>query len=285
MGLLGLDLGRVGRVGLMNQIGGFLGVPPGGWHGQARLFSGDDIRLEALLAQMSRARPADLMAANLKRASRYVQANLLLAMVIAQREASGSLTATGVAPVDTYHEGGLDYLGLLRDQLGLPRSVTGRWARHPSFRNHETDKTVTPAWIPARDQMIAYAAVLSATFAHNFRRSLRAEFGTRAEQAFATGSRAALIVWQAYTFLAPGGNRYRADRPLRVQLGQGFGHRSALGYFAHRADVQKLSPSLDDILSGHSLDHLEWIHSAKTRAAETIFLERLLKRVREMVRG
>jgi hypothetical protein len=41
--------------------------------------------------------------------------------------------------------------------------------------------------------------------------------------------------------------------------------------------------SLDDIVTDHTLDHLEWVRSAKTRAAETLFLERLLKRARELL--
>ena len=285
MGLLAQELGRSDRVVLMNQIGRFLGVPPGGWHRQARLFRGDDLRVGDLLAEMARPRPAQLIAANLKQASRYVQTNLMLAMVTGQREASGSLTATGTRPVDTYHEGGLDHLGLLRHHLGLPRAVTGNWAPQPAFKNPETDTTVTPASIPARDQMIAYAAVLSASFSHNFKRSLNVEFGAHAQRALSTASRGALITWQAYTFLAPGGKPYRADEPLRVQLGKPFGHRSALGFFAHRARVDNRAPTLDDILSDHSLDQLEWIHSAKTRAAETVFLECLLKRVREILPG
>ena len=41
--------------------------------------------------------------------------------------------------------------------------------------------------------------------------------------------------------------------------------------------------SLDDILTDKGLDHLEWIHSAETRAAEALFIERLLKRARELL--
>lgn len=86
-----------------------------------------------------------------------------------------------------------------------------------------------------------------------------------------------------YAFLAPGGARYDPKRPLRDQLGQHFGHRSALGYYAHMAQREDRLPSLDDILTDRSLTHLEWFHSAKTRAAETLFLERLLKRARELL--
>ncbi|MFL5305284.1 MAG: hypothetical protein ACJ8F1_08725, partial [Polyangia bacterium] len=62
-------------------------------------------------------------------------------------------------------------------------------------------------------------------------------------------------------------------------------HRSALGYYAYRARQDGRRPSLNDILSDRALDGLEWIHSAKTRAAETLFLERLLKKARELLAG
>ena len=53
MGVIGLDLRRAGRVTLMNQIGSFLQIPPGGWNGQAKLFEGRDIRLRAMLVKLA----------------------------------------------------------------------------------------------------------------------------------------------------------------------------------------------------------------------------------------
>src|SRR5256885_14741857 len=53
MGVIGLDLRRAGRATLMNQVGDFLHIPRGGWHGQAKLFEGDDIRLRGLLVKMA----------------------------------------------------------------------------------------------------------------------------------------------------------------------------------------------------------------------------------------
>ncbi len=283
VGVLGLDLGRQGRVALMNQIGGFLGVPPGGWHGQARLFKGDDLRLVDLLGAMAKERTARLMAANLERAARYVQVNLMLAMVTAQREASRSLTATGRNPINTYHQGGLDFLDLQKRSLGLPGAITKGWTPAPSFLNGESNNYVHPERIPAQDQVLAYAATIAASFNHNFRASVRDEFGDPANVAFARASRFALIVWQAYAFVAPGGAHYDPLKPVRSQLGQKFGHRSALGYYAYRAKSEGRMPSLDDILTDHALDHLEWLRSAKTRAAETLFMERLLKCARELI--
>jgi hypothetical protein len=56
-----------------------------------------------------------------------------------------------------------------------------------------------------------------------------------------------------------------------------------LGYYARKARDDGRDPSLDDIVTDHRLDHLEWFRSAKTRAAETLFVERLLARARELL--
>jgi hypothetical protein len=283
MGVIGLDLGRSGRVSLMNQIGAFLHMPSGGWHGQAKLFKGNDIRLADLLQAMTREHTAKLMASNLQRAARFVQVNLMLAMVSAQREGHRSLTATGSTMINTYREGGLDFLEKLKSQLGLPHAVTATWKAAPAFVNIETNNTVYPELIPARDQMLAYSAVVAASFNHNFKASLRAEFGDQAAAASSAASRAAIIVWQAYSFLSPGGRPYDPKKALRDQLSQHFGHRSALGLLAHKARENHRRLSLDDILTDTSLNGLEWLRSAKTRAAETLFCECLLRRARQLM--
>lgn len=285
MGALGLELGRAGRVTLMNQIGMALGIPAGGWHGQARLFERDDIRLKDLFPMMARQKVAQLIAGNLERTAHYVHVSLMLVMVIAQREARRSLTATGTAAIQTYHQGGLDFLDKEKGQLGLPQAVTSAWGRAPSFVNAESNNEVFPEFIPARDQLLAYGATIAARFSHNFAASLRGELGAQAGQALTGASRQSLLVWQAYAFLASGGTRYTPDRPLGEQLGQKFGHRSALGYYAYRARREGRPPSLNDILTDRALERVEWVRSAKTRAAETLFLERLLKKARDVLRG
>src|SRR5216110_1647360 len=108
MGILGIELGEEGRTTLMNQISAALGIPRGGWHGQAKLFEGGDVRLRGLLARLTNAHRAQLIADNLARAGRYVDVNLLLVLVSAAREYGGSLTATGTDTINTYHQGGLD---------------------------------------------------------------------------------------------------------------------------------------------------------------------------------
>jgi hypothetical protein len=228
---------------------------------------------------------AKLIAGNLDRAGRFTHGSLMLALVVAAREHHTALTATGTRPIESFQQGGLDYLWVEKKKLGLPQSVTKAWTEvKPAYVNPETLHTVHPAWIPARDQMMVYAAQVGTSFRLSFRNSLTAEFGAQAGPALAGASRLALLVWMAYAFLAPGGAPYDGKKSLREQLGQTFGHRSALGLYADRARQVGKAPSLDDILTDSSLDHLEWLHSAKTRAAETLFLEQLLKRARQLLR-
>jgi hypothetical protein len=282
MGVIGLDLETSARATLMNQIGGFLGMPPGGWHGQAKLFESGDIRLKALLGRLADEKQAKLVGDNLSRAGPYVHVNMMLALVSAAREFDRSLTATGTAPVETWHSGGLDFLWENRKRLGLPNSVLKTWRPVPEFPSPETGKPVHPAKIPAHDQLMAYAAQISSSFNHSFQHNLRRDFGEKADAALGSASRPALIVWQAYAFLAPGG-RFDPKKKLRDQLGRSFGSGAALGYYAHKAKDEKRKPRLDDILTDHGLERLEWFHSAKTRAAETLFLELLLKRARQLL--
>jgi hypothetical protein len=283
MGVIGVDIRKSGRVTLMNQIGTALGMPTGGWHGQAKLFDGEDIRLRWLLARMVKKRQAKLIADNLGRAGRYVHGNLMLTLTSAAREFERSLTAQGTELIETYHQGGLDFLWENRNRLGLPNSVLKTWKEKSQFENKESGSLVHPAKIPAYDQLMAYGAQIASSFSHNFRQSLRREFREQADTAMASASRLTLLVWQAYAFLAPGGNPYNPEKRVRDQLGQHFGHSSALGFYAHKAKEEKRPASLQDILTDDSLDHLEWLHSAKTRAAETLFMERLLKRARELL--
>ena len=129
MGVLGLDLRRAGRGALMDQIGAVLAIPHGGWHGQARLFDGPDLRLRWLLRRLSKEHEAKLVAGNLARAGRYVTVNLMLAVVSAAREADPSLTATGTDMVETFNEGGLDFLWREKNKLGLPGAITQAWQK------------------------------------------------------------------------------------------------------------------------------------------------------------
>lgn len=283
LAVIGLDIGPTNRVVLMNRIAAVLGMPPGGWLGQARLFDGDDVRIRWLLGRLARPQQARVVAENVARAGRYVHGNLILAMVSAAREYDGSLTARGTALINTYHRGGLDFLEKQKAQLGLPRSVTRHWTPANPILNDETMNEVYPERIPAQDQLLAYAAQIASSYVHAFRHSLQLEVGEPAEAVLAAASRASLLVWQAYSFLAPGGTPYDPGKPLGHQLGQHFGSRSAIGYYGHLAKTEGRRVSLDDVLTNRGLDRLEWLRSAKTRAAETLFVERLLTSARDLL--
>jgi hypothetical protein len=280
MGVLGLDLRRAGRAALMNQIAVALEIPAGGWQGQAKLFDGPDIRLRAMLAKMAHERTAKLIAGNLNRAGRYAHVNIVLALATAAREHHQALTATGDRLIDSYHEGGLDYLWDEKKKLGLPHAVTRTWQPVVPFVNPESIHEVHPARIPAHDQMLVYAAQIGASFRVNFKHNLTDQFGARAELVLARTSRVGLLVWQAYAFLAPGGEPFDDKKTFG---GQRFGSRTALGYIAQRARAAGTEPDLDLILKDTQLNQTEWVRSAKTRAAETLFLERLLTAARELV--
>jgi hypothetical protein len=216
-----------------------------------------------------------------ERAGRFTHVNIMLALVSAAREHHSSLTATGTGLINSFDEGGLDFLWDEKKKLGLPHSVTKTWKRVKPFINDESNNFVHPAMIPARDQVTVYAAQLGASFQNNFKQALAKELADQAEAALARASRVGLLVWQAYSFLAPGGEAFDSTKRLNVQLGQHFGIRTALGYVAHVAKGAKVAPDLDLIYKDVALNHTEWVRSSKTRTAETLFLERLLKNARE----
>jgi hypothetical protein len=285
VGRFGVAIGRTGRASLMNAIGTRLLIPPGGFTGQSRLFVKGDIRLEGVLALISHDAAAKSIAANLARAARNTDTNFFLTFVTAAREHASALTATGGKMVDSWREGGMDFLWKNKDQLGLPKAVTGGWAPVPKFRSPETHHIVEPAYIPARDQTVVYAAQISSSFQRHFKARLQHELGADASIALATSSRVARLVWQAYAFLAPGGRAFDPEQPLHAQTGQAFGSQTALGYIIHRARAKDAHAlvNLDMIFQDPALNHAtEWVRSAKTRVAETLFLERLLTTVREL---
>ena len=279
LGRLGLMMGRGPRASLMNALGARLLLPAGGFSGQARLFVKGDLRLLGLLALMAHQSAAKAMAFNLARVVRYTDTHVLLALVTAAREHASALTTTSDQLIDSWHEGGLDFLWKTRGRLGLPASITSHWEPVPHFVSPETHRAVYPAYIPARDQTIVYAAQIGSSYQLSFKARVETELGARSADALASLSRAARLVWQAYAFLAPGGRRYDNALPVRVQLGRGFGVQTALGYLLARARVETRPLDLDRVVTDPALNGTEWIRSAKTRVAEALFLERLLAEV------
>jgi len=122
-----------------------------------------------------------------------------------------------------------------------------------------------------------------ASYNYNFKSNLDVALGTEADGAVSRASRPAMLAWAAYAFLAPGGRAFDPKKTLASQLGQHFGSRTALDYVEHMAKKAAGTPGLDLLIKDPHLDHTEWVRSAKTRAAETLFLERLWKRARELL--
>jgi hypothetical protein len=284
MGQIAMGIGRGGRTTLMTQICRVLNMPPEGWAaGQSHLFEQGDIRLAALLSTFTKDQVARAAAENLQRASKVTQANIMLAAVTAAREHSGALTAIGRKLINSFHEGGLDFLGDQQNRLGLPESITGAWKPVIPFLNVESMHMVHPAWIPVGDQMVIYAAQVAASYRLSFMRWLHEELSDDASPAVARASRIAILVWQAYTFLAPGGRRFEPGKGVAEQLGQSFGIRSALGFVAHHTKESGSPADLNLVVNEDKLNRSAWVRSAKTRTAETLFLERLLKQARLML--
>jgi len=276
---LGLKMGRGSRAAVMNAITARLLMPTGGFTGQARLFVKGDLRLLGLLALMAHETAAKAIAFNLARVVRYTDTHVLLALVTAAREHTSALTATSDRLIDSWHEGGLDFLWKTKAHLGLPSSITSHWEPVPRFVSPETQHAVYPAYIPARDQTVVYAAQIGSSYQLGFKARVDAELGARSAGMLASMSRASRLMWQAYAFLAPGGRRYERALPVRMQLGRGFGVQTALGYLLAAAREEGRPLDLDRVLTDPALNGTEWVRSAKTRVAEALFLERLLAEV------
>ena len=291
MGTLGLAFGRTGRIAAVNDIGVNLNVPKGGWpNAQAQLFERNDIRLSGVFALIARETPAKHIAANLAGAAHYSHANIMLTLVTVQREHSTAITASGGEEVHSFWGGGLDHLGRTKEHLGIPKEITKNWIPLKPFANpdyrHDLStppKYVYPASIPARDQVLAYAGQIGTSF-DGFRRIVNKQLGRDGEVALSRLSKIGKLVWQAYAFLAPGGNLFEPTRSLRSQMHQGFGIVTALGYIVHtaRASGPGGTVDLDQVLSDEALNQSAWVQSAKVRTIEALFLERLFAAVSQL---
>ena len=246
---------------------------------RASLFENGDVRVVWLLRRLSRPATATRTAANLRRAARFVGADIMLTLVTAARENASAVADISMRPIDTFSDGGLDFLGRQMNSLGLPESVTSQWRPLPDRWNRETRHFVTPALIPARDQLLAYAAQMNASYTNTFSRLLATVDALATDSALVRASRIARLVWKAYSFLAPGGETFDPSKSLGKQLGQGFGCRTCLTYLARPDRVL----DLDEILSRPEIDRSAWVQSAKTRVAEALFLERALQTTRELM--
>lgn len=93
-------------------------------------------------------------------------------------------------------------------------------------------------------------------------------------------TRVGTTVWQALCFLAPGGAHFLSGQPLAAQIGQRFGAQSIFEYLMSRSTAG--SVDLDRVFKDPELNRSAWIKSAKIRATECLFFERLLTTVRDL---
>jgi hypothetical protein len=270
----GRDLGRDGRLALMQTIGARFGVPPEGFPtGQSRIYVDGDIRFEQTLRVLSRAQGSNAASANLKRTAQLVDTDIFLVLTTTARECQG-LTARDSHTVDSYREGGLDYLEDIKDHLGLPKSIVGKWTRIPPYESGETHHRVHPCEIPMRDQILGYAAVTRLNF-KNFQAHVKKELGGAAGQALLDSlSKESKSVWQAYAFVAHGGTPF--DPHVGPHHGQQFGVISAFGYLRHLAFEAGVPFDMNAILTTPSLHHTDYVRISKARAMEAAFFEQML---------
>jgi hypothetical protein len=292
MGILGLAFGRSGSIAAVNDIGASLTIPKGGWPGaQAQLIEKGDARLSGVFAIMAKERSGQAIASHLADAAHLTHANVMLTFVTSQREHNTSITAIGTTKIESFKQGGLDHLWTWRNHLGLPKSMTKEWKPVDPYPNPDARpkpgqiaEDVHPALIPARDQVVSYGATIGKhydEFKHLVHERLRADSG----EALAKMSRISEIVWQAYAFLAHGGNVFDPKQSLRSQISQHFGMKTALGYIIHAARAKDPAAAVDlnQVFLDADLNHSVWVQSAKVRAVETLFLERLFAAVSQLV--
>ncbi|MCK6552600.1 hypothetical protein L6R52_42630, partial [Myxococcota bacterium] len=210
---LGSRGGRAMAVELEDHAASF-GVPEGGFSGQTNLYgeSGMPVAWYALRGALGTDgargtvsdRAADRLSGNLTRAA-MVTDDPALALAVTMREHPSSWTAS-TGRVETFSEGGLDYMG---DHLGdltrrvPPEAMTGAWRRGPAIISGETGEEVHPASIPAADQLVAYAAELERA-EERFETLVREVYGDRADEALASLSPDERRAWTQFTFGRPG---------------------------------------------------------------------------------
>jgi hypothetical protein len=280
---LGAKASKPDRVALMNTIGTLLGIPNGGWPaGQSRLFDQGDLRAIWLLRRLARPGLAKAVAQNVDRVTKFVDADVFLTIATAAREQKDSIGALSSTPIDSFEEGGLDHLWKQKNQLGLPASVTNDWKRIEPFISDETHREVNPAWIPARDQVLAYAAQMTSSYRNVVKR--HEDWVRTKTLAPSACGRVASMIWKTYAFLAPGGPEFDSAKTVEMQTGQKFGCFTALTYFSLAPSSAALGVDyLNAILTNKHINAIEWVRIAKARVAEALYLEHLLREARAVM--
>ncbi|HXU01688.1 MAG TPA: RHS repeat-associated core domain-containing protein, partial [Polyangia bacterium] len=209
-------------------------------------------------------------------------ANQSLALITTAREHGvDSVSGRGTASVETYGEGGLDYLMENKRRLGLPESVTKNWEPGLRLRNPESKlkkpRRVNPAFIPGEDQLLGYAAQTRLSF-KDFESFVRETLGNKeGNEALAGLNEEAKLTWEAYAFLRP----YGEELDLKKKKTQAFGVRTAFELLVAEAKKEGRAVNLNEVLTNVDIAGDPVVRKSKARAAETLIFNTILDTVRQ----
>lgn len=236
-------------------------------------------------------RDASRLAANYASAE-PIYSDLAMLTVVVLREHDSGLLATGTRLVDTYDDGGMDQLGVEMDRMRfLPPEIRARWApATPGMARERILRRVQPALIPARDQMIAYGAMLRRR-ENIFRGHVKQLFTTRGESMLAAMSVPERRVWTQLSFGRQAGHKFRPARretPHHIaEEAQQFvpnnaGLVTVLSAIAHADSLRetdhpspRYAPTLSAIMDNEIFSNMASVRIARVRAAEAEVLERM----------
>ena len=234
---------------------------------------------------------ASRLVANYARAE-PIYSDLAMLTVVVLREHDSGLLATSTHRIDTYEEGGLDQLAReMRRMEFLPADIQARWIPAvPGKATERVTRVVHPALIPARDQMIAYAAMLRRR-ENIFRGHVRNLLPTRGASMLAAMTVPERRVWTQLAFGRQGGHAFRPARnehraALAAEAHQFAGNHAGLvtvlGALAYADSQQsagntftRYQPTLGSILDNEIFSNMASVRIARVRAVEADVLERL----------
>ncbi len=275
-----LDLKALGRRALMEAIAVRFGIPKGGFRNLRNGLYGKnrDVRLIGLIRTLANERQSVAATANLKRASDLVpEVPVSLVLITAAREHDSSVTTRSSRLVNTWYEGGLDFLWQNRNRLGLPSDITKHWRAATPFTSPETGNVVHPGLIPASDEILGYAAQTRLSFSDFETQMIELLGEANGKEALAALTDEARQVWEALAFVVPRGRKFDPSTVGQFTR-RDFGVRSALGYLIDKAGKEGRDTSLNEILTDPSLNLSNHVKKAKVRAAEAAFVDELLPR-------
>ncbi len=194
---------------------------------------------------------------------RYGRCDRALVLMVAARETRGGAMTRAHGEVNTYFEGGMDFLGALRDTDLFSAAERKQITALPGSTNEHQNK-INPAFLPANTQVRAYAACVE----HATRRveSELAERGVALSDLSVDVQR--FLVQTA--FGAPYGAPYRGER---ATYGNHFGLNTVLG---RMEATGQLPIGADAVLQDAWLRQFDVVRRSVVTSVETRGLEEAL---------